>query len=129
MNTERKAEWVAALRSGKYKKARGVLSAPDKDGNMMYCCLGVACELAVEAGVIPSAKDDGNYITYGKFGSTATLPEEVQKWLEFPNANGELKAYGVRTALTELNDGVNLLGKQVPEHSFDRIADIIESRF
>ncbi len=36
-----KAEWIAALRSGKYKQARGKLK---KDGG--YCCLGVYCEIA-----------------------------------------------------------------------------------
>jgi len=34
-------QWVAALKSGKYTKARGALV--DKDGH--HCCLGVLCHL------------------------------------------------------------------------------------
>jgi hypothetical protein len=33
-------KWIAALRSGKYKQARGIMK--NADG---FCCLGVACEL------------------------------------------------------------------------------------
>lgn len=34
-------EWVKALRSGKYKQARGALR-----NDNAYCCLGVACDLS-----------------------------------------------------------------------------------
>lgn len=32
--------WIAALRSGKYKQAKGLLKS-----NTGFCCLGVACDL------------------------------------------------------------------------------------
>jgi hypothetical protein len=37
-----RAEWIEALRSGRYRQAEGVLK--DEDG--AFCCLGVACDLA-----------------------------------------------------------------------------------
>jgi hypothetical protein len=40
-------KWVEALRSGKYQQTRYLISR--KDGK--YCCLGVACELAIAEGV------------------------------------------------------------------------------
>jgi hypothetical protein len=46
MNEEAKRLWVAALRSGKYDQTTGAL----RDG-VGYCCLGVLCEVAIEAGV------------------------------------------------------------------------------
>lgn len=41
MDAKIKADWIAALRSGEWKQARGQLH---KDG--AYCCLGVLCEVA-----------------------------------------------------------------------------------
>ena len=38
---EKAREWVAALRSGKYKQGKGALSTEDR-----FCCLGVACEIS-----------------------------------------------------------------------------------
>ena len=41
MNSEIKAQWVEALRSGNYKQGRGFLHS--KSGT--YCCLGVLCDI------------------------------------------------------------------------------------
>lgn len=43
MKTITCAEWVAALRSGKYKQAKKKLHNSRTGG---FCCLGVACDLA-----------------------------------------------------------------------------------
>jgi hypothetical protein len=40
VNTEIKAKWVAALRSGEYKQIKGNLKTSSG-----YCCLGVLCEI------------------------------------------------------------------------------------
>jgi hypothetical protein len=40
-------KWVTALRSGRFKQGRSVLN----QGDRALCCLGVACEVAIEAGV------------------------------------------------------------------------------
>lgn len=44
MKAERKAEWCAALRSGKYKQGTGQLKEVI-DGVPQYCCLGVLAEI------------------------------------------------------------------------------------
>ena len=38
-------KWSYALRSGKYKQARGSLRVNLEGGGCGYCCLGVACEV------------------------------------------------------------------------------------
>lgn len=52
-----KAKWIAALRSEKFKQARGKL----KDGQA-YCCLGVLCKVAriplTKNGMFPQGADD-----------------------------------------------------------------------
>lgn len=42
MDAQKKAEWVAALRSGEYKQGNGRLYCPDENS---YCCLGVLAKL------------------------------------------------------------------------------------
>lgn len=42
MQSEIKAKWVEALRSGKYKQALQVLRDTDEGA---YCCLGVLCDI------------------------------------------------------------------------------------
>lgn len=44
MDAQMKARWVKALRSGKYRQARGVLRTSDAEGQT-FCCLGVLCEV------------------------------------------------------------------------------------
>lgn len=42
MTPEFKAQWIEALRSGRYKQAQGTLYRQTVDG---YCCLGVLCKV------------------------------------------------------------------------------------
>jgi hypothetical protein len=37
-------KWIAALRSGRYKQAKGFLNTD----NGYYCCLGIGCELFID---------------------------------------------------------------------------------
>lgn len=106
MNANAK-KWVRALRSGKYKQTQNQL-ADNEEG--AFCCLGVACELAVKAKVISKYNPNGAY-----------LPEKVRKWLGIRQREGryldtEHYAY---TFLTVDND--------VEYKSFEDIAKIIES--
>ena len=65
--------WMTALRSGKYKQTTGTLA--DQDG---HCCLGVACDLAVKAGIIPPpVKVGSKYYTLIFDKNFVTLPESV----------------------------------------------------
>lgn len=99
--------WVEALRSGKYKQAVSVLRSGDR-----FCCLGVACELAVDAGVAERS-GDGYSDSYGS--EVGKLPVEVVFWLGLKTSYGEIPG---RKSLIAMNDS---------GRSFSEIADIIES--
>lgn len=45
MKKEIAKKWVRALRSKKYRQAKGVLKTKTKSGAVSHCCLGVLCEL------------------------------------------------------------------------------------
>jgi hypothetical protein len=120
------AAWVRALRSGKFRQTRGKLG---KRG--AYCCLGVACELAVKAGVVFRTVENGGSdgIIYG-YGLTSfpnarnetqVLPDEVRSWLGLTETTGDyLDANGQHEDLTKLNDE--------KKFNFKQIAAIVESR-
>lgn len=56
--------WAQALESGKYKQGTGQL-AVETDGGLLHCCLGVACEVAMETGVLATYDpDDGDLAAY-----------------------------------------------------------------
>ena len=122
--------WLKALRSGKYKQGRGYLN---KDSTC--CCLGVLCEVFIEAGGKLTKKDVDGVIFYGgrtaKSRNECSLPEAVRKWVGLHDTSGSLRDeaddggvikinqtyYG---DLTQINDGpTKLLGLK-------RIADLIE---
>ena len=67
------AEWTAALRSGKYKQAKGKL----RDGDC-FCCLGVLCDLMEPAGWEANDETGGRW-----FGPTEDCDmEEIPLRLE-----------------------------------------------
>jgi hypothetical protein len=108
LNKNAKA-WVKALRSRKYRQTTGALA---KDGK--FCCLGVACELAVKAGIIFPAKGD----TYG--GCWASLPGLVANWLGIADSEGVFTTRdGSIRSLIVLNDD--------EQKKFYQIANLIES--
>lgn len=117
MLNENAKKWVAALRSGKYPQTKHFLN-----NGVGYCCLGVACELAIEDGVdIHKAESEYNgtkVIVYGD--SAKTLSNPVLNWL------------GLRTRAGGYNfvdqiDEESLAGHNDAGKSFAEIANIIES--
>lgn len=135
MNKEHVREWVDALRSGKYRQARGQLR--DDEGKM--CCLGLACELSGtgEWQELP-ASDLGGYVTEDTLlayvtpsdKSWQTLPLEVQAWLGFEpgapwpaydNPGVQVPEMGTMRHLAVLNDEDGF--------TFEQIADIIEENW
>lgn len=110
-----KAEWVAALRSGRYQQGMGSL---ERRG--AYCCLGVLCELGVKRGEVEYREDsfrglydDGGEFPSVKFAKRVGLPS-VYGTFWMPVGGGECKEFD----LSELND--------TGQFSFDQIADLIE---
>ena len=126
MNPERKAEWLTALRSGEYEQGTGYLN---RDGK--FCCLGVATDLAVKAGLGEWVED---YV-HGVKGFVSTnnpvapegsevglLPREVARWLGLEDVSPIVKAgdFRGRQRLTYLNDDEGL--------SLEEIADLVEEQ-
>ncbi len=62
MNSELKAKWTAALRSGAYRQCRGALRIDYRDEGPGHCCLGVLFEISqVGFWSIESCEYSANY--------------------------------------------------------------------
>lgn len=87
-NKERIQLWVDALRSGKYKQGRHAL-AYELDNQKFFCCLGVACEVAIENGLEIEVTRQGESCRTCIFYdlSEGLLPTRVQKWFGLPSLN------------------------------------------
>ena len=126
MNPEIKKEWLRRLRSGEYDQGTEYLR---KEGvrKDSYCCLGVLCEMAEEAGVVKAQPNRwGGTVTYesvyDSFDFSHTeLPDAVQAWAELDSALPVVKG-GYTVA--QFNDGDEDAG--VEGKTFDEIADLIE---
>src|SRR5678815_3622160 len=103
-------KWVDALRSGRFMQTRHTLA-----DDMGYCCLGVACEVAIENGiqlVKKKVSERHGYISFD--GAENYLPAAVQQWL------------GLKTD-TGLFDGERTLAYENDDHAtFHQLANIIE---
>lgn len=93
-NRENIALWVQALRSGEFEQGRAWLNL-----NNRYCCLGVACEIAIRNGVELSTEIHGGAAVHYNDGlnspTAKVLPTRVREWLGL--AVGSTDPY-VRTA-------------------------------
>ena len=115
MKPEIKKDWVAALRDGSYEQGKGQL----RNSENKFCCLGVLCDLAEQAGVVTAEydKDDGYY--YG--GNNGYLPEVVREWAGLDRDDPEVQyedEYDHRS-LSALNDEGS---------TFFEIADLVEAQ-
>lgn len=102
-----KAKWLAALRSGKYKQADGVL----KDAFGCHCCLGVLADVA----------DPSRW-------SQQLLESEEAGQDCYSYDGAETMLFGCFLASVGLNTGtaVDLAGMNDDGNSFRQIADYIE---
>ena len=113
MNADIAKQWVEALRSGDYVQGGGALR---RDGK--HCCLGVLCDLAVEAGVIPEpVMTDHHEFVYG--GKYALLPNSVMVWSGMKTAGGAFRN-------PDEPEPFNLTGLNDSPVSFEVIAKTIE---
>lgn len=104
--------WIAALRSGNYNQCRGRLRLMVDDKPVGYCCLGVACEVARDAGIIKEYD--------GKNGVPDSWFDDYAPPLEPYPRNLLLRIDGIVDSATNFND------QGVP---FDQIADAIERSY
>jgi len=101
LNPKVKKKWLAALKSGKYRKAKGHLKHHGR-----HCCLGVLCDL-----FDPAGWEDHDYGGSTKLyaGRDTTPPEEVIEWsgltelalTRLMNANDETTGWGKVIQLIE----------------------------
>jgi hypothetical protein len=113
MNPDIKALWLEALRNGKYRQGRHRLRYDDE-----FCCLGVLCDLAVQAGATQGRPFEGSFLwSYGGSQTdshTTVLPNSVMEWAglkeNIPSVGDQSLAY--------YNDGCR--------HTFKQIADLID---
>lgn len=116
MSPELKALWLNALRSGEYRQTTGTLK--DTDG---YCCLGVLCHVASEAGMIPSDMtivEDANRLE-------AALITDDGSWSdckELEEGSFGLSGHIIMECM-ERNDGTS---EDVDRQDFVAIADWLE---
>lgn len=110
--------WKSALLSGRYQQAKGSLGI-EVDGQSYFCCLGVLCELAIQAGMpVTRGKvthsDGVSYFSYD--GRHEVLPSSVLNWLGLseedptcispqPRSSMYKTRSGEWVLLSELNDG------------------------
>lgn len=108
---EHAEQWLQALESGQYKQ--GILALQEGDN---YCCLGVACDLAVKARVIPPPRIEqrGGRRIY-KGGEYQLLPDVVRDWL------------GLKDRSPILPTGESLVGLNDTGWKFKQIAALIRS--
>lgn len=113
---ENARKWADALESGDFQQTRGVLHKIDAKNGDSFCCLGVACVVAIREGVeLPTTPDyEGTAMLYGT--NSAATPQAVADWL---GLRSDLGAYGGARSLAEDNDSYL--------HDFKRIAMTIRT--
>lgn len=106
-------EWVRRLRSGTIKQTRGHLGRPSGS----RCCLGVLCDMAVEAGII-DMEVDGSRAEFG--GEEGLLLPEVGQCAgaEYDCAEDPrvTNSRGDSLRLTKLNDASHKTFKQIADY-------------
>jgi hypothetical protein len=108
MLNEHAQMWVDALVSGDYTQTRGTLT--DANGD---CCLGVACKVAIAAGVpVKVEVVDSRPTSYTKYdGESKYLPASVRSWLGLTSDNGGFEDELGADTLADLNDAGNTLAE------------------
>ena len=111
-----RAKLVEALRSGKYVQAMDSLRSVD---GKRYCCLGVACDLYREHGLVDWHLESNSWRFLGE---KHVLPERVRRWLGFKHSGVGLK----NTIEVNGRDLDSLMDMNDAGRSFAEIADFIE---
>ena len=132
MNQDIKDQWLIALRSGDYEQGtRSGLHSRDEK----FCCLGVLCDLAVKAGVLPKAVQVNAYENY-EYRDTdpkrldndqpslngGYAPYEVVQWAGLSDCNPPMTVPNGKwsDSLALLNDSGN--------YDFAALANLIEAQ-
>lgn len=131
INKERVQFLVDDLMTTTELQGQNRLAYKDIDGNMRYCCLGRACEVAITHGLeLSTAVNENAVIFYD--GDTGVMLPSVAQWYGFPDGNPDVSAVidGTKVeivTLAELNDG-GAPALHV-SHTFQQIGQIIKENF
>lgn len=134
-------KWVRALRSKKYRQAKGVLKIKKSGGPASHCCLGVLCELyqaerikakkpqlpvkEVKAKTVDPAISGKNTV-FGFKDSYTHLPPSVRRWAGLQDDVGQFRDDTEIPAGREKVRCMSLADLNDHGCGFARIADIIE---
>ena len=116
-NKENIRKWVVALRSGEYQQGHSTLYNATND---TYCCLGVACEVALANGIELPKRMVGVRTFYND--NSADLPIKVVNWLGL-TANDPM----LLTSSDDENTAIGLNDSK--RYTFNHIADAIERTY
>lgn len=72
---------LEALRSDRFRQGRNWLASQHIDGLVYHCCMGVMCEVAIEAGVDIRRAARPSGLAHAYNGHTILPPAEVAEWL------------------------------------------------
>lgn len=131
MNYDVMKLWVDALRSGKYEQGQWYLHSKinmfDGEQKDRFCCLGVLCELAIEAGVEVKKWYDNELFNTEYAGNSVAIPIVVMEWAGMKSNNGEINVpiYPPEPE-TDYNGETTLSSENDNSKSFKEIADMIE---
>jgi len=123
-NKENIQKWVSALRSGKYKQGKNFLKSGET-GNLTYCCMGAACEVAKENNVAVKENQDKQHMGYYQFdGEDGYLP--LSQWLGLDSSNPAIENPSLDkdekyVSCSRAND--------ILQMTFEEIADAIEKTY
>lgn len=109
-----RALWIKELRETEKNQCTNALHRLSDDS---FCCLGIACEVAISNGV---RLERGEYEGMEKYGENyGLLPPQVQDWLGLATDSGVFqKRIDGKGSLSQLND--------YSRYTFKQIADIVE---
>lgn len=130
VNKKRVRLWVDALRSGEYEQTQAILLTGTGSGGLRFCCLGVACEVALKHGSLPMRRDGVEYVVTETDGGEhddhgQELPVVVKDWFGFTHTNPHLQV----PPGSDIGDDekVTAIGlNDDHEWDFNRIADAVE---
>lgn len=101
--------WANALKTGDYTQGREFLKQIE-GAVVKYCCLGVACEVAIANGVKLDVGLSQQVFNFGE--RTGVLPDAVIQWLGLP-AQAHDPIVVRTTRATAANDIVRLSFEQI----------------
>lgn len=103
--------WTDALEHGGYSQGTGWLKQQEVGGGEKFCCLGVACMVYRDQGLVlrmePGSRYNGTTpFRFGEDNSTGALPGAVRRWFGLQEESGEFwNKDKTSNSLALLNDG------------------------